>query len=432
MLAPGDADRTNQRGGRLLNRRHLLQRGAAFGALAAGPLQVGPVFLWQAQAGPPSDASSPASDSGDRTLVVVQLAGGNDDLNMIVPYTEDAYFSARTSLRLEPSSVIRLDGRLGLNPVMGDLKKIWDAGKLAIVEGAGQPNPQYSHFDSMTIWHTAAPNGEFNDGWLGRYFQQTQADKGASFAGVDIGGTMAPMLQANGVMLPTLQNTASYQLAIDPRDAPARLDAWKNLQESDRVRSKYLPLIGSASLKAYESTQALSHAANAYQPAVAYGRDPLSTNLRLLATLLLSQPGTKVAYTTIGGFDTHAAQRQTQDALLETLAGAFANFQADLAAHEKADDVLLVTWSEFGRRVQENGSGGTDHGDAGTMLVMGGAVKGGLYGEPPDLRRLDGNGSVRWTTDFRSVYASLLEDWLGVDSTPILGGRFATVPFLAG
>jgi len=423
-----DSQAINAEAGTILNRRRFLQRGAALGAFAAGPLHAGPILLWQARSQRDAAASAPA---GDRALVVVQLAGGNDDLNMIVPYVDGAYLSSRTSLRVNPASVIRLDGRLGLNPAMGDLKKVWDAGQLAIVEGTGQPNPQYSHFDSMTIWQTAAPKGEFNDGWLGRYFQQARAETGAAFAGVDIGGAVAPMLQANGVMLPTLQNTASYRLALDPRDADARLEAWKDLQQAGQVRNKYLPLVASASLKAYESTQALSHAATSYQPAVTYGRDPLSTNLRLLATLLVSQPGTKVAYTTIGGFDTHAAQRQTQDTLLETMAGAFANFQADLIAHEKAEDVLLVTWSEFGRRVQENGSGGTDHGDAGTMLVMGGAVKGGMYGEPPDLRRLDGNGSVRWTTDFRSVYATLLEDWLGVDSVPILGDRFPTVDFVA-
>jgi uncharacterized protein (DUF1501 family) len=163
---------------------------------------------------------------------------------------------------------------------------------------------------------------------------------------------------------------------------------------------------------------------------VSYGRDAPSNSLRLLATIVANQPGTKVAYTVISGLDTHADERPTQDRLLETLADAFANFEADLVAHGKAERVLLVTWSEFGRRLAEDGGGGTDHGDAATMLALGGAVKGGLYGQPPDLSRLAGNGSVRWSIDFRSVYATLLEGWLGVDSTAILGGRFDLLPIV--
>jgi uncharacterized protein (DUF1501 family) len=411
----------------MLTRRQFLQRSMALGVVGAIP----PTFLWQATVAHGSAEGAPAAAPADRTLIIVQMAGGNDDLNMVVPYTDGVYLSSRRTLRIEPSSVIRLSDRLGLNPVMGNLKKVWDNKQLAIIEGVGQPNPQYSHFDSMTIWQTAAPKGEFNDGWLGRYFLQAGAQSDAAFAGVDIGGAVAPMLLANGVMLPTLQNPATYKMELDPRDAAARLEAWKDLQEAGSAGNKYLPLIGSASTRAYESTRDLGNAIGSYQPAVSYGRDSLSTSLRLLATIVANQPGTKVAYTMVGGFDTHAFERQAQDTLLEIVSDAFANFQADLNAHGKAQDVLLVTWTEFGRRVLENGSGGTDHGDGGVMLAMGGGVKGGLYGEAPDLSRLDGNGSARWTTDFRSVYATLLEDWLGVDSTAILGGRFDHVPFVA-
>jgi uncharacterized protein (DUF1501 family) len=415
----------------MLTRRDLLKRSGALG-LAGGiaPGFATPMLLWQARVDRGSAEGAPASAPVDRTLVILQLAGGNDDLNMAVPYTDATYLSARSTLRVEPSTAIRLDSRLGLNPVMGNLKRIWDQKQLALIEGVGYPDPQYSHFDAMTIWQTAAPKGEFNDGWMGRYFTQTGAQSSSSFAGVAIGGSVPPMLQANGVMLPSLQNPANYKMSLDPRDAAARLEAWKDLQDAEQARSKYLPLIGSASIGAWQSTEALGRAVQTYQPAVTYGRDSLATNLRLLATIIVNQPGTKVAYTTVSGFDTHAQQRGAQDTLLEILSDALTNFQQDLNAHGKSQDVLLVTWTEFGRRVKENGSQGTDHGDGGTMLAMGGSVRGGIYGEPPDLSRLDGNGSQRWTTDFRSVYATLLEEWLGVESSDILGDRFDHVGFL--
>jgi uncharacterized protein (DUF1501 family) len=414
----------------MLTRRDLISQSAMLGLSGAAPALFASTVLWQAQVAHGSSEGQSISSPSDRTLIVVQLAGGNDDLNMIVPYTDGAYLSSRSTLRIDPSTVIKIDDRLGFNPVMGNLKRVWDQGQLAFVEGIGYPDPQYSHFDAMNIWQTAAPKGEFNDGWLGRYFAQTGAATGAAFAGIDIGGTVAPMLQANGVMLPTLQNPATYKMQIDPRDASARLEAWKDLQEADQARRKYLPLIASASLGARDSTEALTEAFSSYQPAATYGRDSLAANLRILATIIANQPGTKVAYTTVGGFDTHSLQREAQDALLEIVSDAFTAFQQDLAAHGKSNSVLLVTWSEFGRRLAENGSRGTDHGDGGSVIVMGAALRGGFYGERPDLSKLDGNGSQRWTTDFRSLYATLLEDWLGVDSTSILGGRFDHIRFL--
>jgi uncharacterized protein (DUF1501 family) len=359
------------------------------------------------------------------------MAGGNDGLNTVVPYSDDTYLSVRPNVHLDPSTVLQLNDKLGLNPAMAGMKKLWDANQLAIVEGVGYPNPSYSHFDSMAIWQTAAPKGEFSDGWLGRYFKQTGAESNAQFAGIDIGGALAPMFRSSGVTVPVVQNPATYKLALDPRDAAVRLNAWEDLQTAASARQQYLPLIASSAVNAQRSTLALAQAMNGYTPAVTYGKDPLSGSLRVLASVISQESGTKVGYATIGGFDTHSNERKTQDELLTTLSDALSNFQADLVAHGKADDVLLVTWTEFGRRVKENGSQGTDHGDGGTMFVLGNAVKRGIYGDPPDLMKLDSNGSVQWSTDFRSVYATLLESWLGVDSTAILGGRFSILPLIA-
>jgi uncharacterized protein (DUF1501 family) len=412
----------------MFTRRQLLQSATLFGVLGG----VAPTMLWQARVARGSSAGQPAAAPQDRTLVIIQLAGGNDGLNTVVPYQDPTYLSVRPTLHVDPSSVLPLTGGVGLNPVMSSLKPAWDAGQLAIVEGVGYPNPTYSHFDSMAIWQTAAPKGEFSDGWLGRYFTQTAAESNALFGGIDVGGALAPMLRSKDVTLPVVQSPAAYKLTLDPRDAQARLEAWQDLQTAAKVRDKYLPTIGSAALEAYAGTQALASAVSSYQPAVTYGKDPLSGSLRLLASIIVEQPGTKVGYATIGGFDTHSNERKTQDSLLQTLSDSLANFQADLAAHGKADNVLVATWTEFGRRVRENGSQGTDHGDGNPMFVMGNAVKTGIYGDIPDLTKLDANGSVQWSTDFRSVYATLLEKWLQIDSAPILGGNFATLPFLQG
>jgi uncharacterized protein (DUF1501 family) len=411
----------------MLTRRQLLQHGALAGALGS----VAPTFLWQARVARGSSQGAPATSPSDRTLIILQMAGGNDGLNMVVPYADSTYLSVRPTLQVDPAAVLQLNDRLGLNPVMGNLKKIWDANRLAIVEGVGYPNPSYSHFDSMSVWQSAAPKGEFNDGWLGRYFKQSGAESNAVFGAIDVGVGLAPMLRVSGVTVPVVQNPAAYKLALDPRDAKARLDAWQDLQVAAQARDRYLPLIGSAAADAYRSTQTLGQAVGAYQPAVTYGKDPLSGSLRLLAAVIVNEPGTKIGYATIGGFDTHTNERKTQDTLLGTMSDALANFQADLDAHGKADSVLVTTWTEFGRRVKENGSEGTDHGDGGSMLIMGGRVKSGVYGDIPDLTKLDSNSSVQWSTDFRSVYATLLEDWLGVDSKPILGGSFAKLSFVA-
>lgn len=410
----------------MLTRRRFIQIGAAAGVGSA----ILPTFLWRAKVARGSSEGAPAAAPSNRTLVIIQMAGGNDGLNTVVPYSDGNYMSARPNLHIDPGTVLQLNDRLGLNPALAGFKKLWDANQLAIVEGVGYPNPSYSHFDSMAIWQTAAPKGEFSDGWLGRYFKQTGAASNVSFSGIDMGGILAPMFKTSGLTVPVVQSPATYKLALDPRDVAARLEAWEDLQTAARSRQRYLPLIASAALDAQQSTQALAQAVGGYQPAVSYGKDPLSGSLRVLASVIAHEPGTKVGYATLGGFDTHSNERKTQDELLTTLSDALTNFQADLTAQGKADDVLIVTWTEFGRRVRENGSQGTDHGDGGTMFVVGNGVKSGIYGDPPDLTKLDSNGSVQWSTDFRSVYATLLESWLGVDSTGILGAKFSTIPFL--
>lgn len=414
----------------MITRRQFLQRSAvvgAFGTMAA----VAPTFLWRAQTASGSSAGELAAVPNDRTLVIVQLAGGNDGLNTVIPYADGNYHSARPTIGIDPSTVLQLNSQLGLNPAMAKLKSVWDNRRLAIVEGVGYPNFNFSHFDSMAVWQSGSPSGAYRDGWLGRYFKQSGAESNALFGGINIGTALAPALNEPGITVPSVLNPVSYTLALDPRDAKARLEAWEDLQTAAQARQSYLPLIGSAALNAYKSSQSLKSAVGSYQPAVSYGADPLSNGLKILASVITQEPGTKVGYVLLGGFDTHTNERRTQDALLTTLSEALANFQADLDAHGKADNVLVMTWSEFGRRVNENGSAGTDHGEGAPVFFMGSKVKQGIYGDPPDLGKLVDNGNLKWSVDYRSLYATVLEDWLGADSTTILGGPFPHIPLIA-
>lgn len=411
----------------MITRRQFLQRSAIIGA----GLSIAPTFLWRAEVASGSSQGALAAAPVDRTLVIVQMAGGNDGLNMVVPYQDGAYHGSRPTIGIDPSAALPLDAQVALNPVMTALKGVWDQGQLAVVEGVGYPHPDFSHFKSMAIWQTASPKGDFSDGWLGRYFKQSGSESNALFGGLDVGATLAPALFEPGITVPVVQSADSYKLALDPRDAQARLEAWDDLQTAAQARQRYLPLIGSTALNAYQGSQQLSKLVSGYQPAVSYGKDPLSNGLRLLASIIVQQPGTKIGYVTLGGFDTHTNERRTQDGLLTTLSEALANFQADIAAHGKANNVLLMTWSEFGRRVKENAGQGTDHGEGGTMFLLGGGVKRGVYGELPSLTNLVDNGNLPWTTDFRTVYATVLEDWLGVDSVSILGDHFQKLPVIA-
>jgi uncharacterized protein (DUF1501 family) len=411
----------------MLTRRRLLTRSALLGAIAAAA----PPLIWQAQTPSGSAEGAPAAAPAERTLVIVQLAGGNDTLNTFIPYKDPLYPSVQPALHVDLEKILPLDDAIGLNPALSPLKAFWDAGKLGIIQGVGYSNPTYSHFSSMAIWQTAAPKGEFSDGWIGRYFKRAGADSKVLFRGLNAGNSVAPMLETPGIMVPSIQNPDAYRLALDPQDAQARLDVWEDLQAATKSGRKYLPLIGDAAANAYRGTKVLSQSVSSYKPAVDYANDRLSNSLRLLAAMIVQQPGTKVAYAMDGGYDSHSNERRSHDGLLTNLARALSAFQRDLEAHGKADDVLIVTWSEFGRRVKENASLGTDHGNGGSMLVLGNHVRRGIYGETPDLSKLDSNGSLRTTTDFRSVYATLLQDWLGVESQPILGDRFKTIPFVA-
>lgn len=379
------------------------------------------------------DGSHVAQTASDRTLIVVQMAGGNDGLNTVVPFSDPLYLKVRPTLAIAESKVLPLDTRLGLHPNLQPLKKLWDAGHLAIIEGVGYPNQSLSHFQAMDIWQTLDLSGNGNEGWLGKLVSGLVDKEGHPFKAIDIGVQTAQALQSISTQVPTIANVKTYNLSPDPADADggnARLQALMKLYNSYPGTAPYAALLDTTALNAQDGSRQLHQADATYQPAATYPKGPFADGLKVLAEAIVQDLGLRVGYVTLGGFDTHANQQATHDTLLLTLANGLSAFYNDLAAHGKADKVVVMTWSEFGRRVDENGSLGTDHGTAAPLFVLGNPVTRGVYGEPPSLSNLDENGNLKYTVDFRSIYATVLDRWMGASSRDILGGSFGSQNFL--
>ncbi|MBI2761715.1 MAG: DUF1501 domain-containing protein [Chloroflexi bacterium] len=410
----------------MFTRRDFVKHGTAMVALGAA---VPGVFSRAALA---ERLDRPSGMAAGKTLVIVQLAGGNDGLNTVVPYADGAYRDVRRTLGVPEDQVIRLDERVGLHPKLAPLKSLWDSQRMAIVEGVGYPNPNLSHFSSMHIWQTASPDGSQSGGWAGKYLDELERAEHDPFHGFNAGTSLAPEMTSGGTSVPAVGDVADYQLlteGADPGGGPVRKTALLKLYEAYPKAAPYAALLETTVNDAVTSAAALQQAVAAYKPAVEYPRTPFGSGLQLLAEVIASQNGLRVGHVTLGGFDTHSRQLQSHERLMETLAGGLSVFMQDLEAHGKADDVLVMTWSEFGRRVPENGSQGTDHGTAAPLFVFGKGVRGGLYGAPPSLTNLD-NGNPRYTTDFRAVYATVIEKWLATSAAPLLGTSFPLLGFL--
>lgn len=379
------------------------------------------------------DGARTSQSASNNTLIVVQLAGGNDGINTVIPYTDSLYRKMRPTLAIPENTVLQLDGRLGLHPNLASLKKIWDGGHLAIVEGVGYPNPSLSHFQAMDIWQTLDLTGNGSEGWLGKLVAGMVDNDGHPFKSLDVGVQTAQALSSISAQVPTLTSTQSYRLTPDPLDRDggnARLQALMKLYNTYPRSSPYAALLDTTALNAQEGGRQLRQADATYQPAVTYPAGPFAAGLKVLAEAIVQGLGLRVGYVTLGGFDTHANQQATHATLMKTLADGLSAFYTDLVMHKKADNVVIMTWSEFGRRVEENGSLGTDHGTAAPMFVMGNPINKGIFGEPPGLGDLDQTGNLKYTTDFRSVYATVLDRWMGASSKDILGGNFGAQNFL--
>lgn len=374
-----------------------------------------------------------------RTLIVVQMAGGNDGLNTLVPYTDSAYYSARPTLAVAQTDVLHLNERLGLHPSLKALMPLWQQGRLAAVEGVGYPNPNLSHFAAMDIWQTLDLNGQGGQGWLGKYVAGMVDKDGHPFQSLAIGTSLPVALNAINADVPVVSSPASYRLQADPEGVSAarhgnatnaRVETLLKLYNTYPRSAPYAALLDATAQAAVNGSRALDTAVASYTPGVEYPKTNFAKGLQVLAEVIVQGLGLRVGYVTLGGFDTHGEQKDTQAQLLQTLAEGLAAFYADLVAHNAADNVVVMTWSEFGRRVEENASLGTDHGTAAPLFVLGNAVQGGIYGEPPDLTSLDANGNLVFTTDFRSVYATVLDRWLGAPASAVLGGDYGEQAFL--
>ena len=411
-----------------MDRRQFLKTGvAAVGASALMPL----VFRKAAFALQEQSVRGGPVDDG-RVLVVVQMAGGNDGLNTVVPVTDGRYYDARPGISIPQASALSLDAKTGLHPSLGKMKGLWDQGMLAVVEGVGYPQPNYSHFVSMDIWQSADLSHTLSEGWLGRYFAANKGKLEAPFLGLAVGNALPEAFQTPHVTVPSVGSLATYQFQADPQAAylgEPRLDALRTMYERAAASSAYGPQLKATLDAADASITTLQASQEGYKPAVTYPRDGLGPALQLVAQTIAGGTGVKVCHVSIGGFDTHANETVDQAKQLTAVSEGISAFHSDLKAHNLDSKVLIMTWSEFGRRVKANASGGTDHGTAGPLFFAGTPVKGGVYGERPDLGNLD-NGNLRYTTDFRSVYATALDGWLGTSSKDVLGAAFTPLPLL--
>ncbi len=387
-------------------------------------------------------------------LVVLQMAGGNDGINTVVPYASDHYHRARPRIGLKAGEVLKLNDEVALHKNLIGFKELYDAGQLAIIQGVGYPNPNRSHFRSTEIWQTASDSNKFSStGWLGRYFDNSCAGCDPAVA-VTIGNQMPQAFASKQPKGICFNNPQNYRFQSgDRKEHGEKMDAteesYRKLNQADDnmgensggtitaingpARSGVSPLdfIERTALDAQVSSDEVrAIAAKATDQAV-YPASQLANSLKLVAKLIGGGMATRIYYVSQGGYDTHTNQVATQERLLRELGDAVKAFMDDLKAQGNAGRVLMMTFSEFGRRVAENANGGTDHGAAAPLFIMGNRVRAGLLGQYPSLAPADlYQGDIKYNVDFRSVYAAVLEEWLKTKSAPILGRKFAPLPLV--
>ena len=372
----------------------------------------------------------------DPVLAVLSLSGGNDGLNTVIPRTNGLYWDSRPTLAIAEEQVLPITDELGFHPEMAPIKKFWDEGKLAIFLGVGYPNASYSHFRSMDIWHTCEPDTQGTEGWLGRAIKDLDPQGENVLTGVNFGRGLPRALAKDGVPVASVGDLETYGLLtkIQGEDQRAQaLDVFGRMYSPAIGRGPVIDYIRSTGSDALKGADILSTAPGMYQSGVEYPKSAVGQYMKNIAQTHLAGFGSRVLFTTspYNGFDTHANEAVTHSGLWKDVSATVDTFMTDLREHDQSDNVLLFMFTEFGRRIMDNGSG-TDHGAAGIAFALGEKVKGGIYGQYPSLEpaEQEEGGNLKFNLDFRCLYSGILEDWLGLDPEPIVGGNFERVRFL--
>ena len=363
----------------------------------------------------------------EKSLIVIQLSGGNDYLNTVIPYSEGKYYDYRSTVNIPQNKVIPIDDHYGFNPSMGPVKSLWDEGKVAIINGIGYQNPNRSHFRSMDIWHTAEPDSIGKEGWLGRAIRDIDPQGENVLTGINFGRGLPRAMACPGVSVASVGDLDTYGLFPDVKDEELRmftLEAFSKMYGGAAGRDPVMELLGQTGQDALQGADILRTAPAMYSSSVEYAPDSLAQNVKSISQVFHANVGARVLYPQHGPFDTHAGELISHAKLWDEVAGSVGCLMDDLKEHGTENDASILIFSEFGRRIQDNGSG-SDHGSGGVAFMIGGAVNGGTYGEYPSLAEAEQiEGDLRSNNDFRSVYTGILEDWLGLDAAPIVNGQF--------
>ena len=372
-----------------------------------------------------------AGNQKDPVLVVVQLSGGNDFMNTVVPYTAGIYYDSRPVVGLKEDEVLPIHDTLAWNPNCAPLQSMYEAGEIAVVQGIGYPNSNRSHFRAMDIWHTCEPVEIGTEGWAGRVIRELDPGGHNVLTGVSVGKGLPRAMAVPGVPVTSFDNLDTYGLLTGIDDAQRRtaaLEVFKGMYGHEVGAGMVMDYLSQTGLNVISGTSELKKAKTGYSSTVEYDDSAIANSLRDVARVHLAGLGTRVFYTAHGGYDNHANEVPDHPKLLTDLSSAISSFFQDLRAHDASSEVTMLVFTEFGRRIRDNASG-TDHGSGGGAFIVGDHVKGGLYAQYPSLdpsRWVHGE-DMEHTIDFRGIYGTVLEQWMGLDPTEIVGGQFEQI-----
>ena len=402
-----------------LSRRDFLK----LSALASSTLLI-PKFLTPLQA---KEINELLGSDLTKKLVIIQLSGGNDGLNTIIPYNNDVYYSGRDTISVAKNNVIKINDELGFNPAMAKLKELYDSGYVSVVNSVGYPNPNRSHFRSMDIWQTASDSDKYlNTGWIGRYLDSECADCKNPYNAIEVNDSLSLAMKGakyNGL---AVEDPQKFFLSSSENFFTDIAGVGKTKTDDHENVSYLYKTVAEAT----SSADYVYKTSKIYKSKLDYPKGQFAANLKTIAELIISNIDSRVFYISLTGFDTHVNQKARQDALLKELSEGVHSFTTDLKQNNRLNETLVITFSEFGRRVTQNASGGTDHGTANNIIMINGALKKpGFYNSAPDLTDLD-NGDLKYKIDFRTVYANVLNKWLGANDEQILGQKFKSLDII--